>query len=130
MEGVLTEKTTSAKTRYLVLLLWISLGVFYTCLAYNYIVVSNRDKKLNEYLNYVVEVCGDDHRPTKEIRSLILIRADQLNVKLQPDQVVISGSGQSLKIGVSYAADIDMPFSRRNLYTRVFHHETSYRNIR
>jgi hypothetical protein len=126
----MTEKTTSASTRYLVLLLWIALGFFYTCLAYNYIVVSNKDKKLSEYLDYVVVVCGDDHRPAKEIRSLIMNRAEQLEVKLQPDQVAISGNGQTLKIGVSYVADIDMPLSHRSIYRKVFQHETSYRNIR
>src|SRR5437660_1328396 len=116
----MTEKTTRTRTRYIVLFLWILLGFFYTCLAYNYIVVSNKDKKLDEYLQYVVEVCGDDHRPTKEIRSLILIRADQLNLKLQGDQVDISGSGQTLKIDVSYVADINMPLSHRSIYRKVF----------
>ena len=126
----MTEKINKWKTRYLVLFLWLALGFFYTGLAYNYIVVSDKDKKLNEYLNYVVEVCGDDHRPTKEIRSLVLIRADQLKVKLKPDEVSILGSGQNLKIGVSYVADIEIPLSERTLYSKVFHHETSYRNIR
>src|SRR5436189_5382308 len=100
------EKFTNRRNHVIVLVLWILLAIFYTSLAYNYIIVSNKDKKLEEYLQYVVEVCGDDHRPTKEIRSLILIRAEQLGVKLLPDQIAISGSGLTLKIGVTYTADI------------------------
>jgi len=124
------EKTSKWKVRYLVLFLWLNLGFFYTGLAYNYITVSDRDMKLNEYLNYVVEVCGDDHRPAKEIRSLVLNRADQLKLKLQPHEIAITGSGQNLKIAVNYVAGIDIPLSDRTLYSKVFHHETSYRNIR
>ena len=60
----MTEKANKTRVRLVVLSLWIVLAAFYFSLAYDYIVASNRDKEFNEYLSYIVEVCGDDRRPT------------------------------------------------------------------
>jgi hypothetical protein len=51
-------------------------------------------------------------------------------INLRGDQVAVSGSGQSLKISVSYMVDINMPILRQSIYRKVFQHETAYRNIR
>jgi hypothetical protein len=77
-----------------------------------------------------VEVCGDDHRPNKEVRTLVLTRAEELMINLRGDQVAVSGYGQTLKISVSYMVDINMPILRQSIYRKVFQHETAYRNIR
>ena len=125
----MTEKANKTKVRLIVLLLWVVLAAFYFSLAYDYIVASNKDKELDTYLNYIVEICGDDHRPNKEVRTLVLNRAEELKINLRGDQVAISGSGQSLKINVSYMVDINMPILRQSIYRKVFQHETSYRSF-
>ena len=126
----MTEKAGKTRVRLIVLILWILLAAFYFSLAYDYIVASNRDKEFNEYLSYIVEVCGDDRRPTKEVRTLVLSRAEELRIGLRGDQVAVSGFGQTLKISVSYMVDINMPFFGQSIYRKVFQHETAYRNIR
>ena len=126
----MAEKSNKARFRLIVLSLWIVLAAFYFSLAYDYIVASNRDKEFNEYLSYIVEVCGDDRRPTKEVRTLVLSRAEELRIGLRGDQVAVSGFGQTLKISVSYMVDINMPFFGQSIYRKVFQHETAYRNIR
>jgi hypothetical protein len=126
----MTEKASKTRVRLIVLILWILLAAFYFSLAYDYIIASNKDKELDTYLQYIVEVCGDDHRPNKEVRMLILNRADELMINLRGDQVGVSGSGQSLKINVSYMVDINMPVLRQSIYRKVFQHETAYRNFR
>ena len=126
----MTEKASKTRVRLVVLMLWILLAAFYFSLAYDYIIASNKDKELDTYLQYIVEVCGDDHRPNKEVRTLVLTRAEELMINLRGDQVAVSGSGQSLKISVSYMVDINMPILRQSIYRKVFQHETSYRNIR
>jgi len=126
----MAEKSNKARFRLIVLSLWIVLAAFYFSLAYDYIVASNRDKEFNEYLSYIVEVCGDDRRPTKEVRTLVLSRAEELRIGLRGDQVAVSGYGQTLKISVSYMVDINMPFFGQSIYRKVFQHETAYRNIR
>ena len=126
----MTEKANKTRVRLVVLSLWIVLAAFYFSLAYDYIVASNKDKEFNEYLQYIVEVCGDDRRPTKEVRTLVLTRAEELMIGLRGDQVAVSGYGQTLKINVSYMVDINMPFFGQSIYRKVFQHETAYRNIR
>lgn len=126
----MTEKVSKTKVRLIVLLLWILLAAFYFSLAYDYIIASNKDKELNEYLQYIVLVCGDDHRPNKEVRTLVLTRAEELKINLRGDQVSVSGLGQSLKINVSYMVDINMPFLGQSIYRKVFQHDTAYRNFR
>lgn len=126
----MTEKASKTRVRLIVLTLWILLAAFYFSLAYDYVIASNKDKELNTYLQYIVVVCGDDHRPNKEVRTLVLTRAEELMISLRGDQVAVSGNGQSLKISVSYMVDINMPILGQSIYRKVFQHETAYRNIR
>ena len=126
----MAEDVNKSRVRLIVLSLWIVLAAFYFSLAYDYIVANNRDKTFDEYLQYIVGVCGDDRRPTAEVRTLVLTRAEELMIDLRGDQVAVSGYGQSLKISVSYMVDINMPFFHTSLYRKVFQHNTAYRNIR
>jgi hypothetical protein len=126
----MTEKVSNTRVRLVVLFLWILLAAFYFSLAYDYVIASNKDKALDKYLQYIVEVCGDDRRPTKEVRTLVLTRAEELEIDLRNDQVSVSGYGQTLKINVSYMVDINMPLLGQSIYRKVFQHETAYRNIR
>jgi hypothetical protein len=125
----MTEKANKTRVRLIVLMLWILLAAFYFSLAYDYIIASNKDKELDTYLQYIVEICGDDHRPNKEVRTLILTRAEELMIKLHDDQVGVSGSGTTLRITVNYTVDINMPIFRQSIYRKFFQHDTSYRNF-
>jgi len=126
----MSEKAGNSTTRVSVFVLWIVLALVYCSLAYDYIRASNADRKLDDYLQYVVVVCGDDHRPNKEVRSLVLIRARDLNIDLHPDQVNIMGEGQNLKIMVTYDVAINLPVIQKTIYQKVFDHKTQYRIIR
>jgi hypothetical protein len=126
----MNEKVGNLNVRVIVLLLWILLAFCYASLAYDYIAASSRDKKLDEYVQYLVVECGDQHRPAKEVRSLVLFKADDLKVRLRPDQVGVTGSGQSLKIALNYEVDINLPVLHRTLYRKDFQHVAVYRNIR
>ena len=126
----MTETARTPNMRRIVLLFWILLAFLYFLLTYDYILAGNKDKKLDEYLQYVVQVCGDDHRPAKEVRALVLVKADELKVTLHGDQVTITGNGPTLKIGVAYPVDIRLPIFHQSIYHKVFQHEAAYRNIR
>jgi len=126
----MSEKAGNTTTRVSVFVLWIVLALVYSSLCYDYIRAGNADKKLEDYLQYVVVICGDDHRPNKEVRSLVLIRARDLNIDLHPDQVNIMGEGQNLKIMVTYDVAINLPVVRKTIYQKVFDHKALYRIIR
>jgi len=126
----MSEKAGKTTTRVSVFILWIILAMVYCSLAYDYIRAGNADKKLDDYLQYVVVICGDDHRPNKEVRSLVLIRARDLHIELHPDQVSIMGEGQNLKILVTYDVAINLPVIQKTVYQKVFDHKAQYRIIR
>lgn len=125
----MTEKARNPNIRRVVLLLWVLLAFIYSSLTYDYIVAGNKDRKLDEYLQYVVQVAGDDHRPSKEVRALVLVKADELKISLHGDQVSVSGGGQTLKIEAKYSVDFSLPGLHRSVYQRAFLHEAKYRSV-
>ncbi len=114
------------QSRRLVLLVWILVAIFYFYLSFDYIRVSTKDRNLGEYLDYVIQLAANEHRPAKEIRDLILVKGEELGLPLSGDQVVIRGSGQTLNVIIEYTADIEIPIFERVIYRKKFHHEVKY----
>ena len=116
--------------RRLVLLIWALVAVFYFYLSYDYIRASIRDGRLTDYLDHVVQLAGSEHRPPKEVRALILVKAEELGIPLRGEQIDIAGMGQQMIVSVDYQADIEIPVFQRVLYKKDFHHKVSYHQIR
>jgi hypothetical protein len=116
----------SRNTRRLILLAWILVIVVYVYLSYDYIRVQLDDHQLSTYLDYVVEEAGNHNRPAKEVRALILVKAEELNLPLNGKQIEITGERQNLKISLSYGVDIQMPGIQRVIYHQVFNHNVAY----
>lgn len=114
----------------LVLLFWILIAVFYFYLSFDYIRVAMNNEKLGEYVRYVVQLAGNESRSPREIKALLIVRADELGVPLTTDQIRIQGSGQNLKVSVMYDVDIDVPIFTHGLYSKHYEHQVSYRQPR
>jgi hypothetical protein len=110
----------------LVFLLWLTVAFFYFYLSYDYIRASMADKKFADYLQYVVQIAGTDNRPSKEIRALILVKAQELSLPIRGEQITILGGGQSLNVSVDYDVDIEVPLLQRQIYTKRFEHLAKY----
>src|SRR5438477_4305479 len=106
----------NSHARWMVFGVWILVAVFYFNLSYDYIRVNTHDQKFAEYLQYVVQVAGSEHRPSKEIRELLLVKAEELSLPLKGDQINIGGSGTGLHVSVGYDVDIEIPVFERGLY--------------
>ena len=117
---------TSAHAKRTVLFLWILVAFFYFYLSYNYIRTNMDDKQFEDYLQYVVRVAGDGRRSAKEIRALILVKADELSLPLRGEQIAIHGSGDTLSLDVGYDVDIEIPLLQRQIYTKRFEHKVKY----
>src|ERR1700686_2965976 len=113
----------SAHVKRIVLLLWILVAIFYFYLSYNFIRVNMNDKQFDDYLQYIVRIAGDEHRSAKEIRALILVRADDLSLPVQGEQITILGGGDTLNVIVNYDVDIEIPLLQRQIYTKKFEHK-------
>jgi hypothetical protein len=115
-----------ARGKRMVLLLWVLVAFFYFYLSYDYIRVTSSDRQFEDYLQYVVQIAGNEHRPSKEIRALLLVKAEELALPVQGEQISILGSGQSLNVAIDYNVDIDVPLLQREIYTKHFEHKVKY----
>ena len=116
----------SAGVKRLVLLTWAMVAFFYFYLSYDYIRVTMNDKAFVEYLQYVVRIAGNEQRPAKEVRALILVKADQLSLPVKGEQITILGGGDSLNVTVTYQVEIEIPLLQREIYSKKFEHFVKY----
>jgi len=121
------DSASKSHAKRLVLLFWVLVLIFYFYLSYDYIRISSADTKFQDYLEHVVQLAGNDNRPSKETRALILVKADELGIPIQGDQISILGGGNTLNVAVSYDVEIDVPIFRKGFYTKHFDHKASYR---
>ena len=122
------KKAKNAKR--IVLLLWVLVAFFYFYLSYDYIRASMNDRQFGEYLSYVVQLAGTDRRPTKDIRDLLMVKAEELALPIRRDQIRISGGADSLAINVAYDVDIEIPLIQRTVYTKTFEHTVKFGGVR
>jgi hypothetical protein len=119
---------SSANVKRLVLLTWLLVAIFYFYLSYDYIRVSMNDREFGEYVQYVVQIAGNEQRPAKEVRALILVKAEELSLPVQADQITVLGGGDTLNVTVNYNVDIEVPLLRREVYSKSFEHKVQYRS--
>jgi len=116
----------SGNLRRLALLFWILVAFFYFYLSYDYIRVSMNGTAFNEYVDYVAQIAGREHRPAKEIRTLILVKADELGLPVNGERIVVLGGGETLNVTVDYDVDIEFPGVERVLFRKHFQHKAVY----
>src|SRR6516162_1498934 len=117
----------SAHAKRFVLLLWMLVAFFYFYLSYDYIRVTTTDRSFEDYLEYVVQIAGQDHRPAQEIRALLLVKAEELGLPIKGQDINILGGGESLNVSVGYEMDIDVPLLQRQIFTKRFDHTVGYK---
>ena len=116
----------SPHIKRLVFLVWLLIAIFYFYLSYTYIRASMADRQFGDYLQYVVQISGNDNRPSKEIRALILVRAQELSLPVRGEQISILGGGTTLNVTVDYIVDIEVPLVRSSIYSKRFEHTVKY----
>ena|SRR2546426_87792 len=113
-------------TKRLVLLSWILVAVFYFYLSYDYIRASMNDRKFTDYVQFVVQTAGNENRSAREIRTLILLKAQELSLPVRADQIGIRGSGRNLNVIIDYDVDIEVPLIQTQIYTKKFEHQVKW----
>lgn len=106
---------------------WLLVAILYFFLSYDYIRVTMSDDEFEEYLEYVVTVAAQQRRPAKEIRQLLLVKAEQLELPVRGEEIIVRGSGDSLSVSVIYDVDIQIPVLERGLYKKLFQHKKDYK---
>jgi hypothetical protein len=113
-------------TKRLVFLLWMTVAFFYFYLSYDYVRVMKHDQQFADYLHHAVQLAGTEERAPKEIRALLLVRAEQLSLPIRGEQIAVAGGGQSLSVSVKYDVDIEIPLVQREIYRRRFEHKERF----
>jgi len=122
----MTEKR-QGNSGLLRLIAWVTLGIAYLFVMSGWVIVTMNDKALGDYLSYVVDYAGAEHRPAKEIRSLILVKAENLTIPLDGEQIQITGEGKTLRAVVQYQADVRVPLVNWKLYRKTFSHNVAFK---
>ena len=110
----------------LVFLLWLLLAIFYSYLASDYIQVVMRDGEFARYLQVSVQLVGAQGRTSRELRQLVMAKARELEIPIDPERVEISGERQTLRLNVGYEVDIAIPLISQAGYQKAFEHEVSF----
>jgi hypothetical protein len=121
------KKPQNVHAKRLVLLVWVLVLVFYIYLSYDYVRVQMIDDRFDDALQHIVQVGGSENRTYKEIRTLVLVRADELGLPVTVDRIAIAGSGHTLNISVGYDIEIDIPIFMRGFYTKHYEHKVTFR---
>jgi hypothetical protein len=111
---------------YFIIFLWIFIAVLYFSFVRQWVTVKANDKLFADYFSHVIQVAASEQRPTREIRALILTKAQDLSLPIRGDEISITGSGQTLRAAVHYNADISMPIVNHSVYRMRFDHDLAY----
>ena len=116
----------SPARRYVTLCLWLVVVLMFFSLAKQWIVLTSSDKEFTEYVESVLRRAAIDHRPAKEIRTLLLLKAEQLSIPVSEERIGVTGQGQTLGTVIAYDREIKVPMLGGPLYRMEFRHNLSY----
>ena len=112
----------SPARRHVTLCLWLVVVLMFFSLAKQWIVLTSSDKEFTEYVESVLRRAAIDHRPAKEIRALLLVKAEQLSIPVADERIDITGQGQTLGTVIAYDREIEIPLLGGGLYRMEFRH--------
>jgi hypothetical protein len=112
----------SPARRYIALCLWLLVILTFFSLAKQWIVLTSSDKEFTEYVESVLRRAAIDRRSAKEIRTLLLVKAEQLSIPVADERIDITGQGQTLGTVIAYDREIEIPLLGGGLYRMEFRH--------
>ena len=115
------------KKRRAILVFWVMVAFYYFYVSSDYIRTEMNDDRMESYIHYVVQIAANEARTPKEIRTLLLVKADELKIPLQPQDIKVLGNGPSLKVSLAYDVDIDIPIFQYGFYSKHYEHSIAYR---
>jgi hypothetical protein len=113
-----------------IVVFWVMAALYYSYVAYDYIRTEMNNDRMAAYIHYVVQLAGTESRTAKEVRALLLVKAEELQIPLKPEQIKVLGSGQSLKVSLQYDVNIDVPIFQYGFYSKHYEHNIAYRQPR
>jgi len=122
----MTDDPKKNSKRRLVVLVWVLVAFYYFYVSWDYVRTEMNDDSMAAYAHYVVQLAGNETRTPREVRSLLLVKADELQIPLKPEQIRVQGAGQSLKVSLQYDVNIDIPIFQHGFLSKHYEHNISY----
>ena len=110
----------------LVFMLWLLIAIIYFSLARNYISVSMADNEFEQYLQFAVNLVVNQDRSPDDLRALVMAKARELEIPLDPVNVEIRGGGETTELEVSYGVTVRFPLLPDAGYRREYEHAVEY----
>src|SRR5437763_651356 len=123
LKNVMNWKQAKANKLYVAMFTWLFLGFMYVSFISQWMAASIRDQPFTAYTDSVMQVAANEQRPAKDVRALLLIKAEDLSLPVQGNDVQITGKGQTLRAAVHYRAVISMPILNQPVYRMRFDHD-------
>jgi hypothetical protein len=113
--------------RYLILCMWFMAGTVYVHMVFQWISIKSTDKQFAESMHHAVQLAATENLATKELRALLLVRAEAFSIPIHGEEIMITGSGTSLRAALHYDAHISLPFLNKAVYRMSFDHDVRFR---
>jgi hypothetical protein len=115
----------SPSSRYIALFAWLFAAGLFFSLAKQWIEFSSSDKQLMEYAQSVLQRAALDNRSATDLQSILLLRAEELSIPVQRQQIQVTRQGESVRTVIGYDAEIKVPLVNRVAYRMEFRHNLS-----
>jgi hypothetical protein len=112
-----------------VFLLWLLIAIFYFIGISDFIAVAMDDDEFEEYLQYSLNLAVSQNRSPDELRDLIVANARELEISVDPVNILIEGERQQIRLTVSYDVIVEFSLLTEAGYRREFEHQKAYRRI-
>jgi len=112
--------------RYAGLVFWVAIGAIYLSMMAQWISLDMGNQELVEYTKHVIRLGATQDRSVKEIRQLMLNRAEMLSLPLDETGIRITGSGDKIRASLNYEADVIFPILHRPVYRVKFSRDIAY----
>lgn len=116
-----------ARHTRIVFLLWLVVAVLYFHLAAGFVGASMNDKEFGDYLQFALQIVTEQRRTNRELKQLVVAKARELDIPLDPAHMTIEGDGNDRELHLSYNVMIDVPFVPEAMINREFVHDVKYK---
>jgi hypothetical protein len=107
---------------YMTLGFWLVIAFVFVSLGKQWVVLTTADKQLTEYVDNLESQAALQQRAAKDVRTLVVLKAEELSIPAQDDRITVTGQGETLRTNIAYDAEIRIPVVDRVLYRMEFNH--------
>jgi hypothetical protein len=113
--------------RYVWLTAWLFFAGTFFSVAGQWTNFTYTDKQFADYVDSVIHRAAIEHKGPSEVRTLVMLKADELSIPVHNEHISISGQGETLATLIDYDTEIKFPMVNRVLYRMEFTHNFRYR---